>query len=173
MVPHPEGPIRIASSTNVAYRRDLLLAAIQNDPSRLEVEFLLHRALREKGGEIHVAPAATVAHESWNTLREACVANGANKRVLGSRRAIVGNWGRSRRMAWAAGMFFMPGVGIARLARALRGRAPLWRPFLEALPAIATIYCYCAWHEALGYLFGAGSSRLEFRSLELDVRRDG
>ena len=101
MAPHPAGPIRIASSTNIAYRRDLLAAMIQSDPALLEAEFLVHRAIQKKG-EIHVAPEAMVAHETWSTLREACLANGANKQVLGSRRAMDGNWRLPRKVLWAA-----------------------------------------------------------------------
>jgi hypothetical protein len=173
MAPHPGGPIGIASSTNIAYRRDLLLAMVQKDPSRLEAEFLVHRAIQKHHGQIHIAPEAAVAHETWSTLREACLANGANKQVLGSRRAVDGDWGLPRRIAWAAGMFLMPGLGMARIAWAIRTRTPLWRPFLAGLPVMAVIYSYCAWREASGYLFGECGSRSELRSLELDVRRDG
>ena len=61
MVPHPGGPIARSSSTNVAYRTDLLRAAAGTDGSAFEAEFLIHRRMQERGGLIHVSPRATAA----------------------------------------------------------------------------------------------------------------
>ena len=83
ILPHPGGAVQICSSTNLAYRRDLLLNSLHQRGSVFEAEFLIHRAIQASNGEIHVAPEATVAHESWQTVWDACLANGANKRVLG------------------------------------------------------------------------------------------
>ena len=173
MAPHPGGAVSIASSTNVAYRRELLVRHIEGAKPVFESEFLVHRALQANGGEIHVAPEATVAHESWCTLWDACLANGANKRVLGARRVEHGNWGPVSRFLWAGGMVLLPGVATFRLGWVLRKRPQLWTTYLLALPVIAAIYGYAAYCEALGYLFGAGGSREEFLDRELAVRRDG
>jgi hypothetical protein len=173
MSPHPGGPVVFSSSTNIAYRRELLLLVLQGREPAFEAEFLIHRALLKQGGLIWVAPDAVVAHESWQNLADACAANGSNKRILGARRAADGQWGRLRRLMWAGGMLFAPAFFQARLAWALRNRPALWGRYLAALPVCAAIYSYSAWCEALGYLFGAGSSREEFRARELAVRRDG
>ncbi len=172
MKPHPGGAVRVSSSTNAAYRRELLLKAASAGDARFEVEFLIHRALQEAGHEIHVAPEATVAHESWSTLADACLANSANKRVLGASRAAQGNWGAVQRAFWAAAMPAAPALFLARLAWALRRRPALWGTFAAGLPAIVPIYCWCAMGEAAGYQFGFGGSREEFRARELAVRRD-
>lgn len=172
MTPHPGGPVRISSSTNVAYRTGLLRKFIRGNQGIFETEFLVHRALQESGGEIHVAPAATVAHESWASVWEACLANGANKRVLGARRVENGRWGLPLRIAWAAGMLLVPALSLARLAWVLRNRPALWGTLLAGLPVIVAIDSYSAWCEALGYLSGAGASREEFRARELAVQRD-
>ncbi len=173
MAPHPGGPIGCSSSTNIAYRREELLGLMQSDPEVMEVEFLIHRAIQHEGGQIRVASGATVAHESWEGLWDACRANGANKQVLGARRAANGGWGMPKRLIWAAGMALMPAFGSARLGWSLRSRPALWATYLAALPVIAIIYSYCAWREAKGYLMGAGGSREAFRALELDIKRDG
>lgn len=172
MAPHPGGAVRFASSTNIAYRRDLLRKYLP-DEAAFEAEFLLHRALEAAGWRIVVAPGALVAHESWNRLGDACLANGANKRALGARRAALGNWGVPRRMAMALAMAAMPTLGLLRLAFSLRRRPALWGTFLSALPVVASIYAYSAASEAMGYLFGPGRSREEFRARELAVTRDG
>lgn len=173
MAPHPGGPVRFSSSTNIAYRRELLLPLLEGREPAFEAEFLLHRALQQRGGQIWVAPNAVVAHESWRTLPDACAANGSNKRILGARRAADGRWGSPRRLLWAGGMILAPALFLLRLAWVLRRRPSLWGPYLAALPVCAVLYSYCAWCEALGYLFGPGSSRDEFRSRELAIKRDG
>lgn len=173
MSPHPGGPVDFSSSTNIAYRLASLRPLLEGHESAFEAEFLIHRALLKQGRLIWLAPAAVVAHESWRSLADACAANGTNKRVLGARRASQGRWGRVRRVAWAGGMVLAPALFLARLGRALWRRPPLWRRYLAGLPVCAVIYSYSAWCEALGYLFGAGSSRHEFRERELSMRRDG
>jgi hypothetical protein len=172
MAPHPGGDVRIASSTNIAYRKDALLRHTNGEASIFEAEFLVHRALREEGGRIIVAPRATVAHESWGSLWDACLANGANKRVLASRRADAGDWGPLARIAWAGGMLLVPALDVMRLGWSLRRRRPLWPAYLIGLPSIISIFAYSSWSEALGYLFGAGDSRDEFRKRELAIVRN-
>jgi hypothetical protein len=173
MTPHPGGPLDFSSSTNIAYRLACLRPLLQGHESAFEAEFLIHRALLEQGRLIWLAPDAVVAHESWRSLADACAANGSNKRVLGARRASDGRWGYAFRLAWAGGMVFAPALFLARLAWALRHRPSLWGRYLTGFPVCVSIYSYSAWCEALGYLFGAGSSRHEFRARELSMRRDG
>jgi hypothetical protein len=172
MVPHPGGPVRICSSTNLAYRRDVLLRCLGDHPTIFEAEFLIHRTIHDANGEIHVSPGATVAHESWQTVREACLANGANKRTLAARRVERGGWSLPLRVVWGAGMVLMPPLFIARLAWAMRRRPRLWGRLLESLPILVLLYAYCAWSEMLGYVLGPGTSREEFRARELSVSRD-
>lgn len=173
MSPHPGGPVAFSSSTNIAYRLACLVPMLQGQGTAFEAEFLIHRALLEQGQVIWLAPGAIVAHDSWLRLADACAANGSNKRILGARRASVGGWGRARRLAWASGMVVAPALFVARLAWSLRHRPRLWGRFVAALPICSSIYCYSAWCEASGYLFGAGPSRREFRARELSMRRDG
>ena len=173
MAPHPGGPVAFSSSTNLAYRTDLLRAAAGTDGGVFEAEFLIHRHIQERGGLICVSPHATVAHESWLDLGRACVANGSNTRVLGARRAQVGGWGWPRRLAMAAAMPFMPGLLLARLAWSMRNRPALWSTYVVSLPVVTLIYAYCAMSEGLGYIAGAADSREEFRRNELGVKRDG
>lgn len=173
MAPHPGGPVAHSSSTNVAYRTDLLRAAAGKEGDTFEAEFLIHRHIRERGGLMCVSPRATVAHESWLEISRACVANGSNTRVLGARRAELGRWGLPRRLAMASAMTIMPALGLARLAWSMRNRPALWSAYVAALPVVSLIYAYCAWSEALGYVVGEGGSREEFRRNELGVKRDG
>ena len=173
MAPHPGGPVAFSSSTNVAYRTDLLRGVAGTDAGVFEAEFLIHRRIQKRGGLTYVSPQATVAHESWLDLSRACVANGSNTRVLGARRAQVGGWGWPRRLAVAAAMPFMPGLFLARLAWSMRNRPALWSTYVVSLPVVSVIYAYCAMSEALGYIAGAGDSREAFRRNELGVKRDG
>ena len=172
MAPHPGGKVKISASTNLAYRRAVLLEHMGADESIFEAEFLIHRLIQQSGQEIHVASGATVAHESWTTLTAACHANGANKRVLAARRAETGRWGFGRRALWALAMALMPGVFIARLGGAISRRPRLWARFVASLPVLVAIYGYSACCEGAGYLFGAGSSREEFLLRELAIHRD-
>ena len=71
-----------------AYRREVLLPVIGGEGTPFEAEFMIHRAIQQSGGEIHVASQATVAHESWQTVWEACLANGSEQ--AGSRIAPGG-----------------------------------------------------------------------------------
>jgi hypothetical protein len=173
MVPHPGGKVRIASSTNIAYRRQVLLDQLADDESIFESEFLIHRKILQSGGEIHVSPRATVAHESWSTLLAACQANGFVKRLIADRRAKIGNWGMGKRLAWTLAMTLAPGLHLARLTAVLRRRPALWGSLILGLPVVLSIYAYSSWSEAKGYLLGAGGSREEFLNREQAVRRGG
>jgi len=172
MTPHPGGPIGISSSTNIAYRRRLLLDQMADNPDIFEAEFLIHRRIQRTGGVIWLAPRALVAHESWAQLGDCCRANGANKRILGARRASHGKWSLPRRVLYGAAMALAPPLYLWRLASAFRTRPALWPLYVTSLPVTFITYVWCAWSEALGYLFGAGGSREEFRKTELMVSRD-
>jgi hypothetical protein len=170
--PARRGPIRYASSNNIAYRRSTL-APYWNDLERLfNVEFLLHRRILEAGGSIWLEPDAIVAHENWTSFTDALRANGAIKRMIAHLRAVHGRWGPARRILYAGGMVLSPPLHFWRLVRTLPARPRLWPQFAVSLPVIASIYTYAAFVEANGYLFGAGNSEEVFKNLELDFVRD-
>jgi len=172
MPPVKPGPVRIAASANIAYRRGILQSFGGALADLLDAEFLLHRRLRRQGGEVWLEPGARAAHEFWVELAPGLRANTAIKRIIGAQRAETGGWGWGRRLVFAAGMALSPALHLGRLARSMAGRPALWGVFWANLPLAALIYVLGAWGEAMGYLSGFGSSREQLLAAEVTLRRD-
>jgi hypothetical protein len=172
MVPARPGPVPIPACNNIAYRREALLPYLDDLDGWLEAEFLLHQRILQAGGGVWLAPDAHLAHECWDDLAAGCRANGAMKRLLADSRVHVEGWGLGRRLLYAAAMAAAPAQSLWRLARSLPGRPGMVREFIVSLPVCAAIYTYSAACEAAGYLAGAGSSRDDFREVELSITRD-
>jgi hypothetical protein len=172
MAPVRPGPILIAASNNISYRREVLLRFEDRLEDWLKVEYLMHRRIRELGGIVWLEPMAIVAHENWVRLTDGLRANAAMKRVTaGLLTSMRGRWRLPRRFFYAAAMTIAPALHLWRLARSLWNRPSLWLHFLAALPVSVAVYCYASYYEALGYLFGPGHSREEFNRVELAVAR--
>lgn len=171
MVPARPGPVKIAASHNISYRREALIPYLDRLDRLFEAEYLLHRQIQRSGGTVWLEPGAKVAHESWVRFADGCRANGAIKRVLAAHRVAEENLPRIRCLFYAAAMAFTVPVHLWRQAKSVWNRPSLWPMFLSSLPVSVLVYSYGAYQEALGYLFGEGTSRQEYFARELSTGR--
>ena len=171
MAPAKAGPIQIASCNNISYRRDVLMRYGDDLEQWLRTEYHLHRRIRADGGVIWLEPRAIAAHEDWVEWSDGLRANMAIKRFQAASTVTNGNWSWPRRLFYAAAMPVAPALHVLRLLHSLRNRPNLWWAFVAALPVIVPTYSVMSISEALGYLFGPGSSVDEFNETELRLSR--
>lgn len=172
MTPARRGEVSFLPGHNVSYKRDALLAFGDALPSLLTPDFLLHRALRAKGGRLYLEPAAIVGHENFTRVGDAIGAHFTYLRMLAGVRARVGQWSWARRMVYGLGVLpAAPVISWWRLYGGLRGRAPLVPVFLAAIPVGVPLFICAAVGESLGYLFGEGSSGKDMSYWESNALR--
>lgn len=170
--PTPRRVLRVMPGTNISYRRELLLTFGPQLEELMDADFNLQDSLRRLQLEMIVEPGARAAHEEFEALPPLCRANFDYCRAMAAARVQTRGWGLFRRVLYAgAAPVYAPTVKLARLARSLRSRRPLWGDFLVALPVVAVVYTVAAVGEALGYLRGPATARHNVTNWELNVRR--
>ena len=169
MDPAREGPVAIAALNNVAYRRSVLLRKTDL-PRRMEGAHALHREIQREGGVAWLAADAIAAHQDWLSFLEGCRANGILKRAYAGSKVQEG-LGWPGRLVHAAAMLLAPALHLGRLGWSVRNRPRLWTTFFTSLPVSVPVYVYASYQEALGYLFGVGTSLDDFVEMEVDTAR--
>jgi glycosyl transferase family 2 len=150
-------PVRPAETTvlpgnMVSYRTSLLRSLDGELEQLLEIDHLLHERIRQRGGEMTVAPGAVVRDECFESLADVALANHVYSEMLAVQRARANGWPLPRRIAYAAGS--PAGVFAMRSAQTLAaarrtGRLP---ELARALPGVLAILAMSALGEARGYL---------------------
>ncbi len=163
----------LVSGNNVSYRRDLLLSFGAELESLLTIDFNLQERLGQRGVPMLVEARARAAHQNFSGALRDSITGHWYCRLLAARRADTQHWSRRRRLVHGLGApLGSPVIRLARLARSLPGRRPLWRDALLGLPLIAGWYVTDALGESLGYLLGAGRAEAEALRWELNEARD-
>jgi hypothetical protein len=170
--PAVRGPTAYLPGNNVSYKREALVSLGDRLEGALASDFVAHEAFRQRGLPMFVEPAARASHMNFTTVWETGWTNYVWCRAMAARRADAAGWSRARRMGQGAVTpLAAPVYRIARLARTLRQRRPLWRPFALSFPVLVTVSLYAAVGEAAGYLAGAGRAEAQLKRWELDVER--
>jgi hypothetical protein len=171
---HPavRGPTASLPGNNVSYKRDALLSLGDRLEGALASDFVAHEAFRQRGLPMFVEPRALASHMNFVTVWETGWTNYVWCRAMAARRADAARWSRARRISQGTVTpLTAPAYRIARLARTLRNRRPLWYPFAVSLPVLVVVSLFAAVGEAAGYLAGAGRSEAQLKRWELDVER--
>jgi hypothetical protein len=159
MHPVKSGPSTLLPGNNVSYKRDLLLGFGEELDHLLTPDFSIQRRLAQAGHLMCLEPEALAAHQNFEQVWASALANYHYARFLAARRVGALGWGASRRIVQGvltpAGA---PLIGVIRLFRSLDGREGLRPLFVASLPVYLTVAVVAAVGEALGYLFGEGSS---------------
>lgn len=169
--PVKRGPVSIPSCNNVAYRLEDLSPFMAELDKSFEAEFVMQRHILAGGRIAWLEPGAEVEHENWEKWSAGLACNLSHRRLNAARRAEAGGWGPVRKGSFAAALAATPLLHLGRLAASLWNRPSLWHAFFSALPVSTVVYTSTAYAEVLGCLFGAGSSREDFTSIELDCPR--
>lgn len=144
----PEGPWPDIPGHNSAYRRDLLLTALERMPGGLDAENLLQAEMRAAGGRLYLDMGVRVAHMNVERYGAASREWRAFSRVYAARRAA--SWGPLRRAVYAAGSPLLPLIRLPRLIRSARGGGYLG-PLLRGLDIVSVSLVSSAFGEMLGY----------------------
>jgi len=156
---------------NISYKRAALLQLGNEIEHWFSGDDETLAALRKRGLEVTVEPAALVAHQATalgDTLRghfslarlSASSTYGKDQRPLLTRLAVA-----------LVSPFLFPPVRLFRLLWCLRQRPGLkWR-FFAGLPVIYLIYQWAAVGISMGCLFGEGVSRKDFEWSQLNSPR--
>ncbi len=172
MHPANGGPSKLLAYNNVSYKRQPLMALGEDLPASLSSDFHVHQAFADQGLEMAVAPDALAAHENFARLHGILQANHHYCRVLAARRVAAGGWGWPLRLFYlAATPVGAPLISIGRLLRSMRGRQSLWGEVVYTSPVVLLTAIWTACGEALGYVFGPGSSEEALQHWEVHAKR--
>ena len=170
--PAHSGPARYISGSNGSYRRADLLAIGPQNLDLLAVDFNVFEILHSRGLQMFTEGRAVVRHLDHPRLRDEFLTGRGYCRMMAADRVRANSWGVVRRTIYGLGApLGAPVVRLARLSASLRGRRPLWWPFLQALPLVVALYLSDAIGEAAGYLFGAGNAEQQTEWGELATDR--
>lgn len=162
----PRGPRRHLPAHNVAFRRELLLAAGDALADELDVDSGLNERFLADGKILLFEPRARAHHldvsrpVAW--LKERFL----NGRTYGGQRALP--WGWPRRLAYGLAWPLIPVVRFVRLSRIARAADVPAR----AAPAFVVALVLASAGEAAGYLLGPGGAPAWRRQLEIKKGRE-
>jgi len=172
MHPAAPGPRRLVPGNNVSYKRDVLLQFGEALKEMLTPDFALQEVLSRKGYRLTIEPRALAAHENWTRFVPFLRANCEYSWFLGAHRAATQDWGRLRRLLYAAGSPATAVLfGMCRQLLTLRGRTSLAWPVIEALPVYVVTHFFSGVGESLGYLLGKGPGQERMDNCELGMPR--
>ena len=170
--PVPRGPTSFLPGNNVSYKREAFLSLGDRLESALATDFVAHEAFRERGLPMFLESRAVARHMNFPTFWETGYTNYVWCRAMAAQRARAAGWSPLRRVLQAAVTpATAPVYRIARLARTLGRRRPLWGSFATSLPVLLGVGLWAGLGEAAGYLVGSGSSERQLKRWELDVER--
>ena len=145
----PSGQWSDLPGHNTAYRRDILLAALERMPDGMDAEILLQGEIRAAGGQLYLDMDVRVAHMNVESYRAASREWRAFSRVYAARRAA--NWGLLRRAVYAAGSPLLPMIRLFRLIRTAR-RDRYLGVLLRGIDMVLVPLVSSAFGEMLGYV---------------------
>lgn len=172
MEPVAAGMVPAIPWHNSSYRRAALLDLSGDLPALFTVEAFLQAALRRRGHQLYVEPAAHVSHV--NISRGApWVGHGFwGGRLYAAQRVRYQRWSWLRRAQYLASSPLIPVVRLGRLLRLLHraGRLTEFLPDAFALVSVGLIVH--ALGEATGYLFGGGDAERRYSRYEMNRAQD-
>jgi hypothetical protein len=159
---------RALPSGNVAYKRDELLKLGDDLENLLTPDFVVQERFNQQGSTMYVEASAIVAHNSLVKLNQLLISSFVFCRIHASKRMEAQRWSRMRRLGYGlATPIVSPCIAIWRLFSSRSETPAEWKH----LPVVLAKGAACALGESAGYLFGAGSSEMDFVKWELHVAR--
>jgi hypothetical protein len=164
---------RVLPCGNVAYKRADLLSLRDEMENLLTPDFVVHERFNELGKDMYVESGAVVAHNSLVKLSQLLASSFLFCRVLAAKRAQSQRWNRARQIGYGlATPIVSPCVAIWRLFSSRSDTPSDWTSLVAYLPVVVAKGVASALGEATGYLFGSGSSEIQFINYELHIGRE-
>ncbi|HVD60221.1 MAG TPA: hypothetical protein VNC11_05055 [Gemmatimonadaceae bacterium] len=159
---------RVLPAGNVAYKRDELLKFGDDLVNLLTPDSVVHERFNEQRLSMYVESGAIVAHNSLVKLSQLLESSFVFCRILAAKRMEAQRWSRTRRLGYGlATPIVSPCIATWRLFSTQSETPAEWK----YLPVVLAKGAACALGESVGYLFGAGSSEMDFVKWELHVAR--
>ena len=172
---HPAmpGPMTFMPGNNISYKREVLLQYGEQLETLLTPDFNLQQILLREGKLMCIEPLARAAHQNFDRLLPLLHANYAYARLLAARRVSTQGWSLGRRIGQAMlTPAVAPVLGSLRLLLSLRGREVLIPSVLKGLPVYFITHAWSALGEAIGYVFGEGTSERDLNRWEIAFERE-
>lgn len=170
--PAPQGALELMPGNNISYKREALDGYGAELEHLLTPDFNLQQRFIAEGKPMCIAANAISAHQNFNELIPLMRANYAYARLLAARRAGSQNWSGTRRVIQAAlTPAAAPMLGGLRLLSSLKGRRSLMPEVLAGFPVYFITHAWSAIGEALGYVFGEGTSERDLNRWEIAYER--
>lgn len=172
---HPAmpGPMTFMPGNNISYKREVLLQYGEQLETLLTPDFNLQQILLREGKPMCIEPLAQAAHQNFDRLLPLLHANYAYARLLAARRVSTQGWSLGRRIGQALlTPAVAPVLGSLRLLLSLRGRKVLIPSVLKGLPVYFITHAWSAIGEAIGYVFGEGTSERDLNRWEIAFERE-
>ena len=149
---------------NSSYKKDILLAYGSELEPMLEAESVLHWDLRQKGHNLHLEPAAQIAHLNFGRLSSWLQAQFYSGRVFASSRARP--WNVGKRALYALSSPLIPLVRMNRIVGQTRESGSWNNVPKGVMPMLLLGLFVSALGESVGYCAGAGQARPKLAEFE-------
>jgi glycosyltransferase involved in cell wall biosynthesis len=155
----PEGPAEWLTGNNTVYDRELLASRV--DLIEKSWEDRLHSALREAGVTLVSRPDIVVGHDMHYTVLDYFAQRYLYSRSFSGARSR--QMGAAKRVVFAGATVLLPPILLRRIVGSV-WRHPAHRAdLIRSLPAIALWTLAWAAGDAVGFLFGPGTSLQQVR----------
>jgi glycosyltransferase involved in cell wall biosynthesis len=155
MKPILEGEVDAVPGNNVSYKRWVLEKFYQQLEAG-EWDFVLHEHMRAAGIPLYSVPSITVYHKMSGSLKWVLLQKFHFARSFAGRRFIKAK--RLQRAAYGMGALLLPFLLLGRIFPCVWNKRKHRCELLLSLPFLNMLLLSWGAGEAVGYLFGAGSS---------------
>ncbi len=155
MKPMPGGETDRIPGNNVSYKR-WILENFQHDIEAGIWDFVLHERIRNQHIPLYSVPSITVYHKMSRSLGWFITQKFHFARSYAGMRFVNSSW--SRRILYGGGTVLLPIMLTYRTVSCIWKKRRYHRELLLSLPALMLLILTWGLGEAIGYIFGTGSS---------------
>jgi len=162
-------PVSFLPGHNSSYRRELMLGFGNELDDLMGADVIAHWALHGRGSKIIWEPSARCRHVNVTRLTIAAISIYYSSRIFGALRGrSLGPW---KRILYFVTTPLVPPLRLYRSVKQLRTLVPSGVSKLKVFGSLSTTLIASAAGEAMGLVFGAGSSAWRDWGEELDRRQ--
>jgi glycosyltransferase involved in cell wall biosynthesis len=153
--PVPEGKVDTVPGNNVSYKR-WVLEQFRQDLEAGEWDFVLHEHIKNGNIPLYSIPSITVYHKMSASLGWYILQKFHFARSYAGMRFVHSSW--SQRILYGGGTILLPFMLTYRTVSCVWKKGRYHRELLLSFPMLMLLILTWGLGEAVGYIFGAGSS---------------
>jgi glycosyltransferase involved in cell wall biosynthesis len=158
MKPIPEGEVDFVPGNNVSYKKEIL-ERFRDDFGAGIWDFELHERLKKVHVPLYLRPTILVYHKMSGSLGWFLIQKFYFARSLAGMRNKNKSW--NVRCVYATGALILPMILFARISRTIWKKGMHRTEFLLSIPFLLPMLITWGIGEAVGNIFGAGSSTIK------------